>query len=185
MKGNEMRLLDQNYNAELIKQIESRWSGKVEVTNNRGMVVATTSRNELLPFMTYLKNEHNFNVLMDLTSVDYLGQRDVRFEMVYMLFASGNMQRIRIKLPCNEGEKVPSLTAIWKGANWPEREVYDLMGIEFENHPLMERIIMPEGYIGHPLRRDFPLKGRGEDYLIDSILLPVKNEIENDTGKQG
>ena len=75
----------------------------------------------------------------------------------------------------------PSMTGLWKGANWPEREVFDLMGITFENHPLMERLIMPDGYLGHPLRKDFPLKGIGEDYLIESILRPVKEGQSKET----
>ena len=78
--------------------------------------------------------------------------------------------RVRVILPVDEGEKVPSITSLWVGANWPEREVYDLMGIPFEDHPDQRRILMPENYKGHPLRKDFPLQGVGEDYLIQELL---------------
>jgi len=174
-----MRHLDSSANTSLLKTIQSEWSGKIiRAEENRNMVVVELDKSQLVALMGYLKDKHGFDMLMDLTAVDFLGKRDIRFEMVYMLFATKNLQRVRVKVPLGEGEKVPSLIDLWKGANWPEREVFDLMGIEFENHPLMERLIMPDGYIGNPLRKDFPLKGRGEDYLIESILLPVKQELK-------
>ncbi|MDH4200775.1 MAG: NADH-quinone oxidoreductase subunit C [Spirochaetia bacterium] len=174
-----MRGQNPEKNQELLKQVQLKLGKFVSlVEENHGMVVAHTQPDKLLSAMKELKENplFNFDVLIDLTSVDYLGKRDVRFEMVYMLLSSKTLSRIRIKAPVAENEEVPSLIDIWKGANWPEREVFDLMGIRFSKHPLMERLIMPDGYIGHPLRKDFPVKGRGEDYLIESILRPVKKE---------
>ena len=166
-------------NETLIQNIKSRFSGKISgVEDMRGMVVIQAQKNNFLEIMKTLRDdpEFQFNVLMDLTAVDYLGKRDIRFEMVYMLLSSKTLSRVRIKLAVAENEEVPTLIPLWKGANWPEREVFDLMGIRFDGHPLMERLIMPDGYIGHPLRKDFPVKGRGEDYLIESILRPVKDQ---------
>ena len=81
-----------------------------------------------------------------------------------------NGLRIRVVSPVDINESIISLTSLWVGANWPEREVYDLMGITFDQHPDLRRILMPDEYRGHPLRKDFPLKGMGEDYLIQDLL---------------
>jgi NADH-quinone oxidoreductase subunit C len=155
----------------------------VSVEENRGILVVQTSPPELIGLMNYLKTDPacNFNVLIDLTAVDYLNKRapEERFDVVYLLWSTSTMQRIRVKVTVAEGSAVPTISGIWKGANWPEREVFDLFGIVFQDHPVMERIIMPENFRGHPLRKDFPLEGRGEDYLIESIMInPPDSETE-------
>ena len=85
--------------------------------------------------------------------------------------------RIRVIIPIDEAEEAPSITNLWVGANWPEREVYDLMGIKFSDHPDLRRILMPDEYRGHPLRKDFPIQGIGEDYLIDELLAEHEENI--------
>jgi NADH-quinone oxidoreductase subunit C len=175
-----MRGLRPEKNNELIENIKKKFSNNIlHVEENRGMVVVLPKKDQFLTLMKSLRDDavFQFDTLMDLTAVDFLGIKDIRFEMIYMLFSSKTLSRVRLKLSIAENENVPSLIDIWKGANWPEREVFDLMGIRFDGHPLMERLIMPDGYIGHPLRKDFPIKGLGEDYLIESILLPVKEEM--------
>ncbi len=131
----------------------------------------------------------SYNFLLDLTAIDFLNSPEPsdrekneqkRFCMVYSLRSLPNDipsltsdyrgLRIRVLLPVNANEKIPSITNLWVGANWPEREVFDLMGLDFESHPDLRRILMPENYKGHPLRKDFPLQGIGEDYLIEDLL---------------
>lgn len=156
-------------------------SSCLAMEENRGILVLTADPSCSFDVMTFLRDDEEcrFNVLMDLTAVDYLGKRPSgeRFEVVYLLMSTATMHRVRVKVKAGEGAKVPSVVTLWKGANWPEREVFDLFGIEFSGHPLMERIIMPEEFRGHPLRKDFPLEGQGEDYLIESILL--KGEMKS------
>lgn len=110
-----------------------------------------------------------FTYLNDLTAIDWLGKKTPRFEVCYLLRSPSHF-RIRLKVPLEEGETVPSLVPLFKGANWPEREVFDLFGIEFANHPQMERILLPDNFQGHPLRKDYPLEGFGQDYLIADLL---------------
>ncbi|HNX24980.1 MAG TPA: NADH-quinone oxidoreductase subunit C [Spirochaetota bacterium] len=145
------------------------------VEENRGILVIQADASDLVNLMNFLKTDPlcDFNVLIDLTAVDYLHKRtqDKRFDVVYMLWSTATMQRIRVKVTVAEGLEVPTVSGIWKGANWPEREVFDLFGIVFSGHPVMERIVMPENFRGHPLRKDFPLEGRGEEYLIESIMI--------------
>lgn len=144
-------------------------------------------RENLIDLMSFLKSHQDFqyNFLLSLSAADFLGSdfpddavknQGKRFEMIYMLRAlHPGVEKfrgvtIRILMPVDEDEPVPSLTPLWVGANWPEREVYDMFGLTFENHPDLRRIIMPANYRGHPLRKDFPISGIGEDYLIDDLL---------------
>lgn len=161
---------------------EGAWAG-LDINENRGILELKADISIFIKLMNYLKENSacSFNVLMDLTAVDYLHKRpDVqRFDLVYLLWSTASMQRVRVMVTAGVNEKIPTVSGIWKGANWPEREVYDLFGIEFTGHPVMERILMPENFRGHPLRKDFPLEGIGEDYLIESIL------IEPDSGDTG
>ena len=170
---------------ELNKKIKDALAGKfpqagLVITEDRGIVVVQAKIPVLIDLMKYLKSDPacSFNVLIDLTSVDYLNKKPAaeRFEVVYLLWSTSTMQRLRVKVAVAEGGAVPSLVSIWKGANWPEREVFDLMGVEFSGHPNMDRILMPENFRGHPLRKDFPLEGIGEDYLIESLLLPEEKK---------
>ncbi|XDD47689.1 NADH-quinone oxidoreductase subunit C [Leptospira sp. WS39.C2] len=123
--------------------------------------------------------EFAFTFLNDLTSIDWLGKREPRFEVVYLLRSPKNNHfRFQLRVPVGEGEPVPSISGIFPAANWPEREVYDLMGISFSNHPRMERLIMPDNFVGHPLRKDYPLEGPGQDYLIEDLLtIHVEEDI--------
>ncbi len=133
----------------------------------------------IVPVAKALKEhpEFQFQFLNDLTAVDWLGKRETRFEIVYLLRSPKNKHfRIQLRAPVEEGESVPSLVEVFVGANWPEREVFDLFGIPFANHPRMERILMPDNFIGHPLRKDYPLEGPGQDYLIEDLLTIHTNE---------
>jgi len=99
-----------------------------------------------------------FEVLLDITAVDYLNKKEKRFEVVYLLLSIKNKTRLRLKVPVQDGEKVPTASLLWKNANWLEREVYDMFGIEFEGHPDLRRILLYPEFEGHPLRKDYPLK---------------------------
>lgn len=103
-----------------------------------------------------------FRYLVDLSGVDYSKYptpTSARFGISYHLYSHAKNQRVRLKVFVGEGESVPSVSPVWKTANWHERETYDMFGIEFEGHPNLERILMWEGFNGFPLRKDFPLRG--------------------------
>jgi NADH-quinone oxidoreductase subunit C len=103
----------------------------------------------------------SFNFLTDTTAVDMLRLRETpRFDVVALLYSLPNRVRLRIKAGCNDGEPVPSLVPLWNGANWLERETYDMFGIVFEGHPNLRRMLLPDDWDeGHPLRKDYPLRG--------------------------
>jgi NADH-quinone oxidoreductase subunit C len=103
-----------------------------------------------------------FVYLVDLCGVDYSkfpGHTNPRFTVVYTLYSFQKNARVRLRVWTDEATPVPSVTAVWKTANWHERETFDMLGIEFSGHPNLERILMWEGFNGHPLRKDFPVRG--------------------------
>ena len=133
----------------------------------------------IIPVVQSLKDNLGFVYLNDLTAVDFLGKKTPRFEVCYLLRSVENGHaKIMLKVPLEDGESVSSIVSIFKGANWPEREVFDLFGIEFTGHPQMERILLPDNFLGHPLRKDYPLEGFGQDYLISDLLHIHKKDKE-------
>jgi len=105
---------------------------------------------------------------VDVTAVDFLPyKRNPRFDIVYILVSVDNEHRLILKTEVEEGGSVPSVYNLWRSANFPEREVFDMFGIKFEGHPDLRRILMWPGYEGHPLQKDFPLKGYDFDKKWD------------------
>ena len=105
------------------------------------------------------RNDLGYEMILDISSVDHFGD-DPRFEMVYEIASLDDSKHLRVKAKVAEDEKVPSVTDLWAGADWHEREVWDMMGIPFSGHPNLKRILMWEGFPFFPLRKDFPLAGR-------------------------
>ncbi|MDH3255673.1 MAG: NADH-quinone oxidoreductase subunit C [Acidobacteriota bacterium] len=108
---------------------------------------------------TELKDAHGFHLLVDICGADYPDREEARFEVVYHLYSVDQNRRVRLKVRVPEDAEVPSVTSVWRGANWCEREIYDMYGVGFADHPDMTRILMWEGFHGHPLRKDFPVEG--------------------------
>lgn len=155
----------------VIDGLQSRFVG-LEASEFRGQWRVVIDRARLLALLTALRDEYGFDLLVDVTCVDYLhyrGARD-RFGLVYLLANTRTNQRIAVRCYVNEPDAwVPSVVGLWEGANWPEREVYDLFGIRFEGHPDLRRIVLPEQFTAHPLRKDYPLQGRGERHHFPVI----------------
>ena len=137
--------------------------------------------NNLIEVIIFLKTHSStkFKQLIDITAVDY-PERDKRFKMVYLLLSHEKNSRIKIELDIKEGEILSSLTSIFPSANWMEREVFDMYGVEFKDHPDLRRILTDYGFKGHPLRKDFPLTGHNEVRYSEEdkkvIYEPVKLE---------
>lgn len=124
----------------------------------------TVSKGVLIEVLTFLKNSSDgpFDVLLDLCGVDYLKMgRIPRFEAVYHLYSLKSHRRLRVKCPLNENDlSLPSVTGLWGAADWFEREAYDMFGIYFKGHPKLKRLLLWDGFVGHPLRKDYPLDKR-------------------------
>lgn len=133
-----------------------------EVVHARDEYTIRVKREHLLKVSRFLKEaaDYGFNFLSDLCGVDYMG-RNPRFEVVYHLYSIEHRHRLRMKVSLKEDDlTIPSVVSVWRTANWHERECYDLLGIHFSDHPDLRRILTPDGFKDHPLRKDFPLRGR-------------------------
>ena len=122
----------------------------------------------VLPLIEYLKLEEDFDYLVDLTAVDYPA-RPERFELVYILYSYGANRRIRIKTRIGETEPPASITSVHKTANWLEREVYDMFGIQFAGHPALRRILLPEEWSGHPLRKEYGITQMDQSWVKNNL----------------
>ncbi len=132
-----------------------------EIREFRGQISALVKKGRIKEIMEYLHDtlELCFSYLIDLCGVDYFGKKEPRFEVVYQLYSISHRHMIRVRAEVPEDDPgIDSVSGIWDGANWHERECYDMFGIWFNGHPDLRRILMPEDWEGHPLRKDYPLK---------------------------
>jgi NADH-quinone oxidoreductase subunit C len=149
---------------ETIAHLQAKFAGST-ASEFRGDTRVVVPKDSLLPVMQHLKIDGKFDLLVDVTCVDYLNYRDARdrFGLVYLLANTITNERLTIRCFLNEPDlTVPTMVRLWGGANWLEREVYDMFGITFDGHPDLRRILMPDEFAAYPLRKDYPLQGRGE-----------------------
>ena len=171
---NELNNLEKIINSELTSKII-----RSEIKHNQ--ILITIDENNLIEVLLFLKTNSvtKFKQLIEVTAVDY-PEKEQRFRMVYLLLSHENNSRIVIDYYIKENKIVPSITNIFPSANWMEREVFDMYGIEFKDHPDLRRILTDYNFKGHPLRKDFPLTGHNEvRYSEDDkkvIYEPVKLE---------
>ncbi|KIH77615.1 NADH dehydrogenase subunit C [Geoalkalibacter ferrihydriticus] len=146
-----------------VEKLKGKFSSSVlEVKEYRGEVTLTVRAEDILAICAFCKNDLGFNMLADLCGVDLLamGGAGPRFQVVYNIYNMKAKQRLRLKAPVAEADpRIDSVCSVWGAANWPERECWDLMGISFNNHPDLRRILMTDDWVGHPLRKDYPLQG--------------------------
>jgi NADH-quinone oxidoreductase subunit C len=156
---------------ETIDALKSR-VGDLSLSEFRGDTRVVIAREQFLESMRLLKETRGFDLLVDVTCVDYLNYRDAqnRFGLVYLLASTQTNERLTIRVFVNEPDlSVPSMYELWKGADWLEREVFDMYGIEFAGHPDLRRILMPEEFTAFPLRKDYPMQGRGERHNFERL----------------
>jgi NADH-quinone oxidoreductase subunit C len=140
-----------------------------EFRDNRRLHVAPAGLFELLRL---LKEDHGFDMLVDVTAADYMKYPNAadRFGVMYLLLNTASGERVIVKTALNEPElMLPTAYPLWKGADWMEREVYDMYGIVFDGHPDLRRILMPDAFTSYPLRKDYPLRGKGERHNFPAI----------------
>lgn len=143
---------------EKLKEEKSEWV--TEVIDALGEVTIIVPREAIVDVCWVLKKKHDFDMLADLCGGDRGPEEDPRFEVNYHLFSTTHYNRLRLKVLVTEDEpNVKTVTTVWKTANWHERETYDLLGIIFDNHPDLRRILLPSDFDGHALRKDYPLRG--------------------------
>jgi len=153
---------------EIAEEIKKTFPDEViGFTEFRGQVTVSLSKDRIVDICRYLHDspDMSFDYPTDLCAVDNLGRGRTRFEVIYNLYSTKYRHRIILKAQVPESDPViDSVTLIWSGMNWHERETYDMFGITFKGHPDMRRILMPEDWEGNPLRKDYPLKGPEKEW---------------------
>lgn len=143
---------------EKLKSKNGSWVA--DVAEGHGEVTVTVQREGIVAVCSFLKTENEFDMLADLCGCDRGPEEDPRFEVNYHLFSTKHFNRLRLKvLVSEEDAHIPSVTGVWRTANWHERETYDLIGVIFDDHPDLRRILLPSDFDGHALRKDYPLRG--------------------------
>ncbi|HEV7474219.1 MAG TPA: NADH-quinone oxidoreductase subunit C [Pyrinomonadaceae bacterium] len=145
----------------LVKKLQAKFAGAVtEASEFVGQVSVRVQAESIVAVCEFLRDdaEARFNYLSDLTCVHYPMRAEAPLEVVYNLYSISRNERVRLKVSLAEGAPVDSVTAVWPTANWMEREVFDLFGVSFNNHPDLRRILLPPDWEGYPLRKDYPLE---------------------------
>lgn len=144
------------YIQKAVEGIKNKFSAQVE--EFRGETTLSVAPELVIPVLTVLRDEFGYNMMMDATAVDYYPQESPRFHVIYSLYSLPHNVRLQLRVHLNgNAPKLDSVEKIFPVANWKEREIYDLFGIHFIGHPDLRRVVMPEDWTGHPLRKDYPL----------------------------
>jgi NADH-quinone oxidoreductase subunit C len=159
------------WSSPLLEALQKELPGAVlEAVIFRKMPSITVAKGFLLSVCQFLKGDGGgaYTLLTDETAVDY-PKREKRFDIIYHLYSFKRNDRLRLKVVVAEGETVPSVVGIWPTANWLEREVYDMFGVVYDGHPDLKRILLPDGWTGHPLRKDYDILRQDEAWVKSNL----------------
>lgn len=159
------------WSSPLLDELQKRFPGAIsEAVIFRNQPAITLAKESLLAVCEFLKSDEGgeYTLLTDHTTVDY-PKREKRFDVIYHLYSFKRNDRLRLKLLVGEGEKVSSVVGIWPTANWLEREVFDMFGVEYEGHPDLKRILLPDGWTGHPLRKDYDILRQDDAWVQNNL----------------
>ena len=165
---------------DLEKKINSELTTKINKSEVRHeQLYLYIDSEDLIDVTLFIKSSENtkFRQLIDITAVDY-PENTQRFKLVYLFLSHEFNQRIILSYMINENEVIPSLTSIYPAANWMEREVFDMYGVKFKDHPDLRRILTDYGFEGHPLRKDFPLTGHTEVRYSEELKKVIKEPVK-------
>jgi len=154
---------------ELVARFRAKFgAGLVEAMEDRKQAILTVARDRLAEIARYARDEEKFDFLADLTAVDW-PKREKRFDVVLNLYSFAKNERVRLKVRAADGEEVPSMVEVWPTANWLEREVFDMFGIVFSGHPNLKRILLPDGWQGYPLRKDYDILQQDTAWVKENL----------------
>jgi NADH-quinone oxidoreductase subunit C len=154
---------------ELVQRLKAAFGEAIrEATLDRHQAIVLVDAARLREVCSYCRNEEKFDILTDLTAVDW-PKRKKRFDVVLNLYSFPKNERLRLKAHLGESEPVPSVCDIWPGANWLERECYDMFGIVFEGHPDLKRILLPDEWQGYPLRKDYDILKQDTAWVRENL----------------
>jgi NADH-quinone oxidoreductase subunit C len=140
----------------------------LEGLEDRKQAILTVERARLVEIALHLRDEEKFEMLADLTAVDW-PKREKRFDVVLDLYSFAKNERLRLKVWAADGEEVPSVVGVWPASNWQEREVFDMFGIVFSGHPNLKRILLPDEWQGYPLRKDYDILQQDTAWVRENL----------------
>jgi NADH-quinone oxidoreductase subunit C len=153
------------WNSDLVSKLKAQYgSGIKEASTYVGQKYLVVDSSIVYEILLRMCEGELFDYLVDVTAVHY-PKREAQFDIVYILYSFKNNERIRVKTQIKDGETLRSVVGIWPTANWLEREVYDMFGISFDGHPELKRILLPDGWKGHPLRKDYPILQQDQEWV--------------------
>jgi NADH-quinone oxidoreductase subunit C len=154
---------------DLVKRYQSRFGGAVlEAWVDRKQAILVIAADQLVEIAEYTRDAEKFDLLTDLTAVDW-PRREKRFDLVVNLYSFAKNERLRLKVQLADGEPVSTLVNVWPTSNWLEREVYDMFGIIFDGHPNLKRLLLPEEWQGFPLRKDYDILKQDEAWVRENL----------------
>ena len=154
---------------EMVTRFRAKFgAGLLEALEDRKQAILTVDRGRLAEIALHLRDEEKFDMLSDLTAVDW-PKREKRFDVVLNLYSFPKNERLRVKVHAADAEAVPSVVSVWPTANWQEREVFDMFGIIFSGHPNLKRILMPDEWQGYPLRKDYDILQQDTDWVRENL----------------
>ena len=154
---------------ELVQRLKAHFDEAIrEATLDRKQAIVLVAADKLREIARYCRDEEKFDMLVDLTAVDW-PKRENRFDVILILYSFAKNDRLRLKAHAGENERVPSSVEIWPAANWLERECYDMFGIVFDGHPNLKRILLPDEWEGHPLRKNYDILKQDTAWVRENL----------------
>jgi NADH-quinone oxidoreductase subunit C len=152
------------WDSPMVTKLKTAYGSGIEPLTYLGQNYMVVDRSLIPEILQVLRNEEQFDYCVDITAVHY-PKRDKQFDVLWVLYSYARNERIRVKTLIADGEALPSSVPIWTTANWLEREVFDMFGIKFDGHPDMKRILLPDGWKGHPLRKDYGILQQDNEWV--------------------
>lgn len=152
------------WDSPMIAKLKGNYGSGIEPLTYAGQNYMVVDRSLIPEILQVLRNEEQFDYCVDITAAHYPA-REKQFDVIWVLYSFARNERIRVKTQIADGASLPSSVPIWIGANWLEREVFDMFGIKFDGHPDMKRILLPDGWKGHPLRKDYGILQQDNEWV--------------------
>jgi NADH-quinone oxidoreductase subunit C len=152
------------WDSPMIAKLKGNYGSGIEALTYAGQNYMLVDRSLIPEILQVLRNEEQFDYCVDITAAHYPA-REKQFEVIWVLYSFARNERIRVKTQILDGATLPSSVPIWRGANWLEREVFDMFGIKFDGHPDMKRILLPDGWKGYPLRKDYGILQQDNEWV--------------------
>ena len=152
------------WDSPIVAKLKRQYGSGTEALTYLGQNYLVVDRSLIPEILQVLRDEEQFNYCVDVTAVHY-PKREKQFDIVWILYSFPRNERIRVKTMIADGESIPSATPIWATANWLEREAFDMFGVKFDGHPDLKRILLPDGWKGHPLRKDYGIIEQDKEWV--------------------